>query len=158
MVQFKPDATCYRDAKTKEYKPGGTPTEILFHELVHAFRIVTEKADHDQGPSLPYVPEAFKQYPTYDDAEEFFAVLITNIFSSETGRPLRKDHGEPVPLPPALSTNKGFLAIEPYAKLVRKFCEDHLSVGQKIRDVPSAFNPIKEVLIGQGFQNLINAG
>jgi hypothetical protein len=155
-VFFKPDATCHQDAKTKDYKPGGTPAESLFHELVHAFRIVTEKASNREGPSLPYIPEALQKYPTYDVEEDFFTVLITNIFSSETGRPLRKDHGNPEALPPALSTNKGFLAIEPYARLVRNFCTDHPSISQKIRDVPSAFNPIKEVLIGQGLQYLMN--
>jgi hypothetical protein len=155
-VYFKPDQSCHLDTKTKNYKPGGTPAESLFHELVHAFRIVTEKASNRVGPSLPYIPEALKKYPTYDSEEEFFTVLITNIFSSETGRPLRKDHDGVEALQSELSTNKGFLAIEPYARLVRQFCTDHPSVSQKIRDVPSAFNPVKEVLIGQGYQYLMN--
>ena len=159
QVSFTPDASCHVDPQTRDFKPGGTPTETLFHELVHAFRIVTEKASDREGPfTNPFVPKSHPgSYPEFDVEEDFFAVLITNIFSSETGRPLRKDHGPPEALPSQLSTNKGFLAIEPYARLVRQFCIDHPSVSQELRDVPSAFNPIKEVLIGQGFQHLLNA-
>jgi hypothetical protein len=155
-IGFTPDASCHVDSKTKNVAPGGTPEETLFHELVHAFRLVTEKASNRIGPSLPYIPENLKKYPEYDVEEDFFAVLVTNIFSSETGRPLRADHGALKVLPSQLSGNKDFLAIEPYAELVRKFCTDHSSVSQKLRDVPSAFNPIKELLIGQGYQYLVN--
>jgi hypothetical protein len=156
QVSFTPDASCHLDPKTKNFKPGGTLEETLFHELVHAFRIVTDTASDREGPfANPFVPKSL-QYPEFDVEEDFFAVLITNIFSSETGRPLRKDHGPPEALPSQLSTNKGFLAIEPYARLVRQFCTDHPSVSQELRDVPSAFNPIKEVLVGQGFQHLLN--
>jgi hypothetical protein len=147
-VLFSTDASCNLDLGTKAYKPGGAPVESLFHELVHAFRIVTGKASNRAGPSLPYMPDALKTYPTYDEEEEFFAVLITNIFSSETGRPLRKDHDDVKLLPPQLSTNKGFLAIEPYARLVRQFCIQHPAVSGRLYNVPSAFNPIKEVVPG----------
>jgi len=137
---------------------GRNPCGKLFHELVHAFRLVTEKASN-----RPFYPNVFlrtaaaaKKKPEYDTEEEFFAILITNIFSSETGRPLRAGHDANEALPSDLSTNKGFLAVEEYARLVRQFCQDHSSVSQELRDVPSAFNPIKEVLIGQGFQYLLN--
>ena len=155
-VLFTPDPSCFVDSKTKDFKPGGTPAESLFHELVHAFRHVTETASKRPGPykgaqKNPFVPSALKKnYPEFDEEEEFFAVLITNIFSSETGRPLRKDHNDLEALPPELSTNKGFLAVEEYARLIRQFCGEHRSVSQQIRDVSSQFNPIKEVLIGQG--------
>jgi hypothetical protein len=46
-----------------------------------------------------------------------------------------------------LSTYKGFLAVEEYARLLRQFCTEHKSVSQEIRDGPRRFNPIKEVLI-----------
>jgi hypothetical protein len=68
---------------------------------------------------------------------------------------LRANHDDVALLPSKLSTNKGFLAVEEYAELV---ISDHGSVSQQIRDVPSPFNPIKEVLIGQGYQYLLNDG
>ena len=160
LVGFTPDVSCFLDSETKEFKPGGAPAEALFHELIHAFRLVTEKASNRKMYSNPFLSAAaaLKGYQEYDTEEDFFTVLITNIFSSETGRPLRGGHHDNEALPPALSTNKGFLSVEEYARLVRQFCVEHPSVSQQMRDVPSMFNPIKEVLIGQGFQYLVNAG
>jgi hypothetical protein len=157
-VSFKLDPSCWVDPNTKDFKPGGTPTELLFHELVHAFRLVTGKASDRKGPLNPYLPDKLKNYPEYDVVEDFFAILVTNIFASETGRPLRASHADLTLLPPHLSTSKGFLAVQEYAELVREFCSDHRSVSQQIRDVPSPFNPIKEVLTGQGYQYLLNHG
>ena len=153
-IGFTPDEACFLDAKTKDFRPGGSPAEGLFHELVHTFRFVSEKGSNRKGPSIPSTP--LKKYPEYDTEEDFFAILITNIFSSETGRPLRAGHDDNEALPSYLSTNKGFLAVEDYVRLVRQFCSQHTSVSVQLRDVPSAFNPIGEVLIGQSYQYLLN--
>ena len=73
-------------------------------------------------------------------------VLITNIFSSETGRPLRAGHDDNEALPSHLATNMGFLAVEAYARLVGQFCSDHKAVSAQLAGVPSDFNPIAEYL------------
>ena len=49
------------------------PDEVLFHELVHAARYLG--GDFKKTP-IPKMPE-------YDNEEEYFAVLITNIYISE---------------------------------------------------------------------------
>jgi hypothetical protein len=158
VVQFKLDlCACAVDPKIKDVKPGGTPAEALFHELVHAFRLVTGKATDRKGPLNPYLPAFLKKLSRLRRGRRFFAILVANIFASETGRPLRADHNGLTLLPSKLSTNNGFLAVEEYADLVREFCSDHNSISQKLRDVPSAINPIKEVLIGQSYQ-FRNAG
>jgi hypothetical protein len=143
VIGFLPDAPCFVDPISKDFKTGGSPAENLFHELVHAFRLVTEKASDLKGPSN--VPGSSLKYPEYDTEEDFFAILITNIFSSETGRPLRAGHDANEALPPNLSTNVGFLTVEAYARLVKKFISDHPSVGEQLRSVPSTFNPIAAV-------------
>jgi len=53
------------------------PHEILHHELVHALRKVSGR-DKVRGPRLS------RQNLPYLDAEEFFAVLATNIFISDS--------------------------------------------------------------------------
>jgi hypothetical protein len=58
--------------KTNDYKPGGAPAEMFFHELVHAFRLVTEKATDRLGPLNPYLPNQLKKYPEFDVVEELF--------------------------------------------------------------------------------------
>ena len=61
--------------------PGGRPDEVLLHELVHALRMA-------QGRSLClFMPD------NYDTIEEFYAILIANIYRSECGyRTLRASH------------------------------------------------------------------
>ena len=146
-VGFSPDASCHRDPKSRVYKPGGSPAETLFHELVHAFRLVTEKATMRIVYSNPFVPEKLK-LPEYDFEDDFFAILITNIFSSETGRPLRAGHKGLEALPSHLSTDDGFLAVADYARLVKQFCDDHPSVSGKLSKVASDYNPIRRFLNG----------
>jgi hypothetical protein len=149
IVGFQPDAPCLVDPTTKDFKPGGSPAEALFHELVHAFRFVTEKASNRKGPSV--APGSPVKYPEYDTEEDFFTILITNIFSSETGRPLRAGHDGTEALPPSLSTDTGFLAVEAYARLVKQFISDHPEVSKQLWNVRSAFNPIASVLSGQAY-------
>jgi hypothetical protein len=68
-----------------EHSPGQTPDQILCHELLHAARYLG--GDYKKTP-IPKMPE-------YENEEEYFAVLVTNIYSSEKGRgfeSLRKSH------------------------------------------------------------------
>jgi hypothetical protein len=61
--------------------PGNDPDEVLFHELCHSLRNLNALARCEA------VGEKF------DDIEEFWAILITNIYRSECGRSgLRGDH------------------------------------------------------------------
>lgn len=63
--------------------PGYNPDEILFHELVHAVRDM-------QGASTA----GFKMGNAYDNAEEFAAVVTTNVYMSEKKQTdLRANHG-----------------------------------------------------------------
>ena len=148
IVGFSPNSSCYLDPKSRVYEPGGSPAEVLFHELVHAFRLVTEKASNRRLYSNPFVPEKLRKNPEYDFKEDFFTILISNIYSSETGRPLRGGHRNNDPLPPHLSTDDGFLAVKEYERLVKQFCDDHPSVSHELSKVTSDYNPIRRVLNG----------
>jgi hypothetical protein len=129
--------------------------EVLIHELAHAWRKAngTDTAD---GP-----------------LEEFFAILIADIYMSEKGRgPLRTaDYMEyvkgaatqeemsqaekegmlrPGNMRPEWSTSRGFLSEHrSYAKL-RRLCGTEMELFQRIRfaDRPS-FNPIREYLMNR---------
>ena len=60
---------------------GRDADEILFHEITHAMRYAT-----GQRNACFEVPFGYRDY------EEFVAVVLTKVYSSETGRSLRKDH------------------------------------------------------------------
>jgi hypothetical protein len=152
LVRFSPltwggSGKCFVDPKTGIPEPGAAPEEVLFHELVHAFRMVYGKRDTRPLGNSPH----------YTNKEDFFAVLITNIFSSETNRPLRASHQGHEPLADYRSSDEGFLQVEEYASMVREFVTTHRSVSEELRKVPSKFNPIRGVLVGQGFQYLMKA-
>jgi hypothetical protein len=76
---------------------GRDADEILFHEITHAMRYAA-----GQRNSCFTTPLGYRDY------EEFVAVLFTNVYSSETGRSLRKDHSgyEKMPVTTALYNSK----------------------------------------------------
>jgi len=121
------------------------PDEILLHEVVHAIRLM-------RG--------IFGQFPVgfgYDDEEEFFAILVANIYASEMNRVIKvfnvsvpdlrcNHHGyEQCSL-----TDEGFLpeqgtqyqADENY-RLVKKFIDQHAVTAQAMKDIDCSFNPIR---------------
>jgi Effector protein len=82
-VHFTPSIWVdYCNKQKKGHKSGAQPDEILFHEMTHATR--------EMRGLLNTLPLGF----LYDTEEEFFAILLANIYASETGRPIdiRSDH------------------------------------------------------------------
>jgi hypothetical protein len=80
--------------------PGSEPDEVLFHELVHAYAMMSGKY---------FARPTFGKLEDYGDVEEFFAILITNIYATDPnnpskGRPLRADHVGYDKLDPAQAT------------------------------------------------------
>jgi hypothetical protein len=119
---------------------GFLPQEILFHELVHAMRYVTKKRHKE-----PVHGGLFK----YDNTEEFYAVLLTNIFISDptnqTKSGLRQDHQSHLPLDQQLATSFEFFRSSPQVyPLVARFFRDHPQFAHEIACSSNAtFNPLK---------------
>jgi hypothetical protein len=72
----------YCSQHKRGHKSGAHPDEVLFHEMVHATRQMRGLFDP--------MPLGFM----YDTEEEFYAILLANMYASETGRSvdLRSDH------------------------------------------------------------------
>jgi hypothetical protein len=118
---------------------GFQPDEILFHELVHAARYLG--GDFKQTP-IPKMPD-------YDNEEEYFTVLVTNIYSSEKGRSFasfRKSHR--LRLKPGMNEQEAdpwaFLLEDDNYRLVEKFCKQHPTIAPIIAHAPADFNPIRD--------------
>jgi hypothetical protein len=90
----------------------------------------------------------------YDDVEEFYAILLTNIYMSQRGKTqFRKDHhggdalGRVAPGGPDWSTPDGFLSDRTVRRWVSEFCErEESDLAGKLRQVATRFNPIREYL------------
>jgi hypothetical protein len=122
------------------------PDSVLVHELVHALRFMC--GFFNQVPTW---------YKRYDNEEEYFAILVSNIYISEKGRKLlAANHHGWAALREELSTSEGFLgkgAARPSRdhlenrRLVQKFvCQNHRLSSYLSGKVNGAFNPIREFM------------
>lgn len=115
--------------------PGSKPEEILLHELVHSARFTGR--DFDQKALTGSMKG-------YDNEEEFFAVMVTNIYTSETGATsLRADHSGFSNLSALLTKPEEFLRMPENYRLVKKFCSQHPNIAPMIATANAAFNPVK---------------
>ena len=113
--------------------------EILFHELIHAFRGVSGKWTNQ--PNLT----------RYENTEEFLAVFITNIFisdkSNKTRSSLRADHSDFKPLAADFSTPFSFFESSTLVlPLVKQFIVDNHGLATMLanRASDAPFNPISD--------------
>jgi hypothetical protein len=125
-----------------KHSPGSKPDEVLCHELLHAARYLG--GDFNAAP-IPSMPD-------YENEEDFFAILVTNIYSSEKGRGIesfRKSHH--TRYKPEMNSRE----VDPFAfataddnwRLIAKFCKQHPVIAPMIAGAPAAFNPIRDFYI-----------
>ena len=113
--------------------------ELLFHELVHSLR-------HLSGQYRP--GNLLGGHKLYGNDEEFIAILVSNIFISDSsnGLPksgLRADWKAFSPLHADLSDSFEFFrsGISTYGK-IKMFCDEMKDFTNKLADIKAAFNPI----------------
>ena len=116
------------------------PHEVLFHELVHALRMVNGTRLPEGGESLGGGMSA------HNSVEKFIAVLVTNIYASRGRKTtFRGGHFARSPdLPDELEGSFNFFKIGSKAfPLVRDFCEADKFFCEKLSKIGAPFNPIK---------------
>jgi hypothetical protein len=69
-------------------RPGAARDEILLHELVHAYMIQRGASSVRNLHRARYA----RRVRRFDIVDDFFAIMITNVYSSECGRPIRREH------------------------------------------------------------------
>ena len=125
-----------------KHSPGFAPDQILCHELVHAARYLGGDFHQVRIPSMP----------DYDNEEEYYAVLVTNIYTSEKGRnfeSLRKSHHRrngPEMTRPEESPFV-FLMEDDNLRLIAKFCKQHPVIAPMIARAQCTFNPIRDYYV-----------
>ena len=108
--------------------PGRGGDEILLHELVHGLSSISGVlANTMTGPM------------DFTNLEEFTAITFANVYSSETNRPLRRDHGG-FDLLTQHNTSATFYA--KYGPYVDSVCANHPNLAGKLKIATGiAFNP-----------------
>jgi hypothetical protein len=122
-----------------QWNRGIFPEEVLFHELVHAYR----RMQYTDG-SAPLKGGLQR----YDFVDEFFAVVLTNIYISDvTNRHssgLRADHENGRPLEKELSGSYTFYRSSPQTlKLMDKLINENYLLCTQLAAVKAIFNPLK---------------
>jgi hypothetical protein len=108
--------------------PGNDRVEILVHEMVHALAMLTGSITGRR-----YVAGR------WDNEDEFRAILVTNIYSSERGRPLRMTHrgGQ-------LMANPGTVGgVQNLAQLLTRFATEMPALTARLRGIETPFNPFR---------------
>lgn len=140
MFGFGGTAATHPTAPIAPGAPGTTPSEVLFHEMAHAYR--------DMNGHKHAAPTIGGRV-NYDNEEEFFAVVLSNIFITDPTtetivRGLRADHHGFNTLAPARATSKGFLADQANRRLLAKLTAQEPGLALDLLSVPATFNPVKE--------------
>jgi hypothetical protein len=107
-VRFSPWMLPYGDKL-----PGYAPEELLLHELVHALN----------GVKGLYTPVGHGSEKNFDMPDEFMAIVLTNLYSSQLGRPLRKDHHGHLQLDKELCDSEAFY--KRYPRAIQDICSDY---------------------------------
>ncbi len=120
---------------------GGKPDEVLFHELIHAFRILTGARGNGQ-------PVNFPMRLHYDNTEEFLAVVLTNIyisdFTNKGASSMRASHHGHNPLGADIASSVKFFKAGPQVlDLLKEFAARHPAFAADLCNVRAHFNPIK---------------
>jgi len=141
-ISFTPIQFSKYCAQKGVHKCGAQPDETLFHEMVHGIR--------DMLGLLNPIALGF----LYDTEEEFFAIVLANIYASETGRPLdiRADHHGFEHL--TTDTDATFLPkkdVTDYRyRLIDKFVHQQGGLAVELSKINCAFNPLRRYFQLQG--------
>jgi hypothetical protein len=136
---FEEGSHCFKSRLGKKEKRGGLADEVLFHELIHALRGGLEV----NSDKMPVSGGLWR----YSNTEEFYAVVITNIYISDESNKgssgLRAGHRGKLPLEQYFSRSLCFFASSTQIlPLLKKFENDHPVLFNSLSKVKARFNPI----------------
>lgn len=128
----------------KDFAAGMETEDVLFHEIVHALRVMQGLVDDHEDKEM---------FEGYNQIEDFLAVVLTNIAISERNPtvPLRRHHNFFETIPTHLSTSSGFLSHAPNVDRLKKAYIEEFSLFHNIAGSPhrNSFNPIREMIMAR---------
>ncbi|MBZ5684984.1 MAG: hypothetical protein LAP86_08110 [Acidobacteriia bacterium] len=140
VITFTPDkwnkgGACYKlKRQISQYTP--STDEILLHELVHALRIVSKKLVLNDATDKGLI--------MYENDEEFFAVLVENMYTSELhSAPLRSSHTGFMEMDKHLQGSLEFFQVSGKAfEKVKKFAMENQGLAKALSNIEVPFNPL----------------
>jgi len=119
--------------------PQGSSNEVLLHELAHALRQINgaERYSRDAAGNRVLLPMA-----SFENVEEFFAVMVASVHSSELGRAALGNHGQ------WRLRDPNVLQRPPYSTRLRQIWQRMPRFAAGMAAIPvnvAAFNPFRDV-------------
>ena len=111
--------------------PGFDRHEGLLHELVHAARTLRGLLNRRRAPDK------------MDNWEEFFAVLVANVYASERGRPLRANHYRTTPLP--AQNRDRWIRVPLYRQQIERMMRQQPDLSRRLSAIDTEFNPFRQI-------------
>ncbi len=119
--------------------PGSGPGEVLFHELVHAQRMMEGKVIRTTVPEHIHM----------DDFEEFCAIVAANIYRSERGfELLRSDHWGNQAIRGPRADQVEYYKI--YKSQFERWYSSQPNFCRALAESPAKFNPLRIAVTSQG--------
>ena len=82
----------------------------------------------------------------YGTFEEFFAIVVANIYRSEKGlRGVRNDNHADMQM--TYESDKQFISTEKNRRHLRQFRRDHRQLFTELKAVDTAFNPLRRMVL-----------
>jgi hypothetical protein len=107
------------------------PDVALVHEIFHGVQMTQGQMD-----CRPLTGKL----SLYRDRSEYNAMLVENVFRSETGRPLRRDWSTTN----VLTNPLAFYDLPENRSMIQELCRDMGTFTRDLARVPSSFNPLRE--------------
>ena len=139
-INFTPGMYARQGACQKFYQSRSqyipSEDEVLMHELVHGVRLASLK--------LKLGPAADRGLVMYDNDEEFFAVLVENIYQSELrSGPLRSSHTGFMEMDKNLQSSLAFFQVSGNAfEKIQKFATENPGLAKALSNIEAPFNPL----------------
>ena len=139
-VAYHPATWRQRAINTGHIATGAGPGEVLFHEMVHGYRMQS---------GLLRTNDAVAGEPHMDNVEEFHSILASNVYRSERGfTTLRADHWGFNHLKSGVNASDSFY--ENYKPLIDKWFSEQAAFCMAMARSPAKFNPFREAAIALG--------
>jgi hypothetical protein len=136
-VRFSPSIWKAGGQCATENSPGigAGEDEILLHELLHTYRKV--RGTFNRIPLN--IPDL-----SYENIEEYFAIVVSNVYISENGKPyLRKDHANFDKLPSNLANSEKFFQDKENHKWISYFWNMEQPFSLYVASSSAPFNPFR---------------
>ena len=131
LLRYHPAMYRQLMANLQTILPGAGPGEALYHELVHAMRMLHGMFLADAGPEHLFM----------DDFVEFCAIVAANMYRSERGfKNLRLDHHGYSPMNPLMANSAEFFRI--HESPLKRWFGSQRDFCSELARSPAPFNPL----------------